>query len=135
MVTAFWLSLAVEKHGQKDAEVQQWLYKGGLRDYLLQSLSAEPLIPLFEGEHYAGKGDDETFAEGEGAAWCVAFTEEGALLRESYVNLIPTSAGGTHDSGLRDGLFQAVKGFIDLLLSNTFLAKFASDDALGKFLM
>jgi topoisomerase IV subunit B len=30
------------------------------------------------------------------------------------VNLIPTSAGGTHESGLRDGLFQAVKGFIEL---------------------
>jgi topoisomerase-4 subunit B len=55
----------------------------------------------------------DSFAEGEGAAWCVAFTEEGAPLRESYVNLIPTTAGGTHDSGLRDGLFQAVKGFID----------------------
>jgi topoisomerase-4 subunit B len=33
----------------------------------------------------------------------VAFTDEGALLRESYVNLIPTVAGGTHESGLKDG--------------------------------
>ncbi|MBU3740500.1 MAG: DNA topoisomerase IV subunit B, partial [Rhodoferax sp.] len=38
----------------------------------------------------------------------------GPTVRESYVNLIPTTAGGTHDSGLRDGLFQAVKGFIEL---------------------
>jgi topoisomerase-4 subunit B len=44
----------------------------------------------------------------------VAFTEEGSLLRESYVNLIPTVAGGTHEAGLRDGLFGAVKGFLDL---------------------
>ncbi|MEK0416810.1 MAG: hypothetical protein RI949_816, partial [Pseudomonadota bacterium] len=29
-------------------------------------------------------------------------------------NLIPTVAGGTHESGLKDGLFAAVKGFIDL---------------------
>ena len=35
-------------------------------------------------------------------------------MRESYVNLIPTVAGGTHESGLKDGLFDAVKGFIDL---------------------
>ena len=34
-------------------------------------------------------------------------------MRESYVNLIPTSAGGTHESGLRDGLFGAVKSFIE----------------------
>ena len=44
----------------------------------------------------------------------MAFTEDGAPLRESYVNLIPTTAGGTHDSGLRDGLFQAVKAFIEM---------------------
>jgi topoisomerase-4 subunit B len=44
----------------------------------------------------------------------VAFTDEGTTLRESYVNLIPTVAGGTHESGLKDGLFGAIKGFIDL---------------------
>ena len=44
----------------------------------------------------------------------MAWTEEGAPVRESYVNLIPTPAGGTHESGLRDGLFNAVKSFIDI---------------------
>ena len=105
--------VAVTLVNEKTRETQTWQYKGGLRDYLSQTLSADPVIPLFEGEGFAG-GADESFAEGEGAAWAVAFTEEGAPVRESYVNLIPTSAGGTHDSGLRDGLFQAVKGFIEL---------------------
>jgi topoisomerase-4 subunit B len=99
---------------EKTGETVTWLYKGGLRDYLQQSLPADPMIPLFEGEHYADKGETENFAEGEGAAWCVAFTEEGTLLRESYVNLIPTVAGGTHEAGLKDGLFGAIKGFIEL---------------------
>ncbi|MBY0455218.1 MAG: type IIA DNA topoisomerase subunit B [Burkholderiaceae bacterium] len=98
---------------EKTRETQTWQYKGGLRDYLVQTLSADPVIPLFEGEGFADSQHD-SFAEGEGAAWCVAFTEEGAPVRESYVNLIPTSAGGTHESGLRDGLFQAVKSFIEL---------------------
>jgi topoisomerase IV subunit B len=98
---------------EKTRDTQTWQYKGGLRDYLQQTLSGEPVIPLFEGEGYADAGD-ESFAEGEGAVWAVAFTEDGAPVRESYVNLIPTSAGGTHDSGLRDGLFQAVKSFIEL---------------------
>ena len=44
----------------------------------------------------------------------MAFTEEGQPLRESYVNLIPTVAGGTHEAGLKDGLFGAVNGFIEL---------------------
>jgi topoisomerase-4 subunit B len=98
---------------EKTKDTQNWLYKGGLRDYLMQTLHGEPVIPLFEGDGYADSNHD-SFAEGEGAAWAVAFTEDGAPVRESYVNLIPTSAGGTHDSGLRDGLFTAVKSFIEL---------------------
>jgi topoisomerase-4 subunit B len=99
---------------EKSKETQTWQYKGGLADYLQQALPADALIPLFEGEHYAEEGDSENNAEGEGAAWCVAFTEDGATLRESYVNLIPTVAGGTHESGLKEGLFSAIKGFIEL---------------------
>ena len=105
--------VSVSLVNEKTRDTQTWQYKGGLRDYLGQTLSADPVIPLFEGEGFADKNHD-SFAEGEGAAWCVAFTEEGAPVRESYVNLIPTSAGGTHESGLRDGLFQAVKSFIEL---------------------
>ena len=98
---------------EKTKETQQWLYKGGLRDYLMQSINGELVIPMFEGEGFADSQHD-SFAEGEGAAWAVAITEDGQPVRESYVNLIPTSAGGTHDSGLRDGLFTAVKSFIEL---------------------
>jgi topoisomerase-4 subunit B len=104
--------VTVSLHDEKKKEHQSWQYKGGLRDYLMQTLTADPVIPLFEGEGFADS--NENFAEGEGAQWCVAFTEDGAPVRESYVNLIPTTAGGTHDSGLRDGLFNAVKSFIEL---------------------
>ncbi len=97
---------------EKTRETQSWQYKGGLRDYLLQTLAGEPVIPLFEGEGFAQNND--SFAEGEGAQWSVAFTEDGQPVRESYVNLIPTINGGTHEAGLRDGLFNAVKSFIDL---------------------
>ena len=101
--------LVSEKTGQTD----QWRYVGGLQDYLLESLTdAELVVPLWVQEGYVGKGD-ETFAEGEGAQWVLGFTQEGAVVRESFVNLIPTTAGGTHEAGLRDGLFQAVKGFVE----------------------
>ena len=108
------VSLTIEKTGRADADVQTWLYQGGLRDYLMQTLNADPLIPLFEGEHHADGSESENFAKGEGATWCVAFTEDCAPVRESYVNLIPTVNGGTHESGLKDGLFGAIKNFIDL---------------------
>ena len=98
---------------EKAKETQSWAFKGGLSDYLAQALNGEPLIPMFEGQGFADAQHD-VFAEGEGATWCVAFTEDGQPLRESYVNLIPTTAGGTHELGLRDGLFNAVKSFIEL---------------------
>jgi len=107
------VSLTIEKAG-RDAERQEWLYAAGLSDYLMQTLAADPVIPLFEGAHHADGRESEDVAVGEGATWCVAFTEDGNAVRESYVNLIPTVAGGTHESGLKDGLFQAVKGFIDM---------------------
>ena len=99
---------------EKSGETQEWIYKAGLRDYLMQGLAGEPVIPLFEGEQFATAQETENYAEGEGASWCVAFTDDGGVLRESYVNLIPTVAGGTHESGLKDGLFGAIKGFIDM---------------------
>jgi topoisomerase IV subunit B len=104
---------------EKSGETQSWQYAQGLRGYLNEALaqaghSAE-VIPAFEAEQYAtGNADEDTFAEGEGAAWVVTWTEDGAPVRESYVNLIPTPAGGTHESGLREGLFNAVKGFIEM---------------------
>ena len=101
----------------KTGESQTWQYEQGLRGYLVECLAqatnTDPLIPLFEGQQYAGT-DADGFAEGEGAAWVVAWTEDGNVVRESYVNLIPTSAGGTHESGLREGLFGAVKSFVEL---------------------
>lgn len=101
----------------KSGETQTWQYEQGLRGYLTEALAqntgAPTLIPLFEGEQYAA-ADADGFAEGEGAAWVVAWTEDGNVVRESYVNLIPTPAGGTHEAGLREGLFGAVKSFVEM---------------------
>jgi len=104
------VSLVVEKTGASHT----WCYAQGLRGYLNEALAgAATLVPPFDGQHYVG-ADSDSFAQGEGAQWVVAWTAEGAVVRESYVNLIPTTAGGTHEAGLRDGLFQAVRAFAEL---------------------
>eukprot|EP01032_Pedospumella_encystans_P032164 gene32164-36310_t len=109
--------VTVTLNNAKTGDSQTWKYDEGLRGYLTEALAqasdGETLIPLFEGAQFAGP-DAEGFAEGEGAAWVVAWTESGAVVRESYVNLIPTPNGGTHESGLRDGLFGAVKNFAEM---------------------
>jgi topoisomerase-4 subunit B len=44
----------------------------------------------------------------------VAWTPDGELVTESYVNMIPTRHGGTHVAGLREAVYNAIKNFIDL---------------------
>jgi topoisomerase-4 subunit B len=107
------ITLHVEKG--KDWKTQTWAYPGGLEEYL-QELGdgLTPVAPIFAGETYLGKPKDgDTFAEGEGAAWAFAWYDEGMAIVESYVNLIPTPAGGTQEAGLRAALFEAVKSFVD----------------------
>ncbi|MDX5363622.1 MAG: type IIA DNA topoisomerase subunit B [Pseudazoarcus pumilus] len=89
-----------------------WSYPEGLAGYLRELAGEqEPVAPIYTHESYAGR-DDDSYAAGEGAAWAIAWFEQ-AVPSESYVNLIPTVAGGTHESGLRAGVFEAVKSFIE----------------------
>jgi topoisomerase-4 subunit B len=98
--------------GAKEITTRTWSYPDGMKGYLTELLAdAQPVAPIFEGEKYVQEGNG--FAPGEGAGWAFAFVEEAKGYGESYANLIPTPAGGTHEAGLRDGLFEAVKAFAD----------------------
>ncbi len=105
--------LHVEK--DKEAPTRTWHYPEGLKGYLEELTDQqEPVAPVFTGERYVEhRSDSDSFAEGEGAAWAFAWHEASAGQGESYVNLIPTAAGGTHEAGLRSGVFEAVKSFIE----------------------
>jgi len=107
------ITLQVEKG--KDWKTQSWTYPGGLEEYLKELADGmTPVAPIFAGEKHLGKPQDgDMFAEGEGAAWAFAWYDEGNAAGESYVNLIPTPAGGTHEAGLRAALFDAVKAFVE----------------------
>jgi len=99
---------------EKTGDTRSWQYENGLAGYLSEALQGLELrVPMFQGEQFA-LADHESFAQGEGAQWVVVWADEGNVVRESYVNLIPTPAGGTHEAGLREGLFSAVKGFAEL---------------------
>ncbi len=102
----------VSYKNEKTGDEQHWRYEGGLREYLLAEIQEPLLMTPFEAQGWAD-ADTEGFNEGEGASWVVVWTEFGALSRESFVNLIPTPAGGTHEAGLRDGLFGAMRAFME----------------------
>ena len=100
---------------EKTQEQKHWKFDEGLSGFLHQALCDRELIaPIFCGDLTVDPKRDEGFAEGEGVEWALAFAAEGSAVRESYVNLIPTSAGGTHESGLREAVFQAVKLFCEM---------------------
>jgi topoisomerase IV subunit B len=107
------VTLAREKG--KDKQTRTWSYPDGLEGYLAElAESDEPVAPIFAGERYVDNTSEaESFAEGEGAAWALGWYQDGHGTGESYVNLIPTAAGGTHEAGLRAALFDAVKSFLD----------------------
>lgn len=84
-----------------------WYYEDGLRTYLADFLQGQALLPA---EPFMGsmEGDHEA------VDWAVHWLpEQGELVTESYVNLVPTVQGGTHVNGLRQGLLGAIREFCD----------------------
>jgi topoisomerase-4 subunit B len=96
---------------QEGGERQEWQYKNGLAGYLNESIAAEPIVPPFVGEKFV-RNEGGGFAVGEGAAWALAWFEDTAR-SESFVNLIPTLDGGTHEAGLKSGVTDAVRNFME----------------------
>ena len=92
---------------EASGEETVWYYEDGLRDYLGGALADLPLLPEapFTGSLQGRK---------EAAEWAVVWLPEGGeAVAESYVNLIPTTQGGTHVNGLRTGLTDAIREFCD----------------------
>jgi len=97
------MRLTVEKTGEKE----EWLYTGGVSQYLRESLEGGEWLP---DEPFTGtiEGDQE------GADWAVVWRiDDGTRIEESYVNLIPTLQGGTHVNGFRLGLTEAIREFCE----------------------
>jgi topoisomerase-4 subunit B len=87
---------------------EEWYYEDGLKAYLVSELDGTPTVPE---EPYVGhfKGSNEE------VDWAVVWLpEDGEIVGESYVNLIPTTQGGTHVNGFRTGLTEAIREFCEL---------------------
>jgi topoisomerase-4 subunit B len=99
--------LTIKFHDKTEDKKYEWCYEDGLKDYLVESvkgymnLPEQPFIGCFN-------------AETEAADWAVTWLPEGGEgIGESYVNLIPTIAGGTHVNGLRQGLLESLREFCE----------------------
>ena len=99
--------LTVSFYDENTEDSDEWFYEDGLKDYLSGALHGWEVLPL---EPFIGNFS----AENEAAEWAVQWLPDvGALVQESYVNLIPTSQGGTHVNGMRTGLLEAIREFCE----------------------
>lgn len=92
---------------EKPKEKHEWCYSGGLEEYLLEAAGGVELLPA---DPFSGS----TQGNREAVDWALAWSTDGiSEVGESYVNLVPTPAGGTHVNGLRTGLTNALREFCD----------------------
>jgi topoisomerase IV subunit B len=103
-------------------EVCEWCFEDGLKDYLVDSLKGyetlpeQPLVGNFK-------------AAEEEVEWALQWLPENAgVINESYVNLIPTTQGGTHVNGFRSGLCEAMREFCEIHKLTPRGVKISADD-------
>ncbi len=90
-----------------DDRSDEWYFEDGLFEYLTANMVEDLALP----NPPVTGGLKSTDGEVEwGLYWSI---EPAELLRESYVNLIPTINGGTHLSGMKQGLVEALRDFIE----------------------
>ncbi len=100
--------LEVHFKDEKSKESESWHYEDGLSSYLQTSLEGAECLPETP---FMGS----LAAEHEAVDWALMWVNDGGeLITESYVNLIPTTQGGTHVNGLRAGLLEALREFCEI---------------------
>ena len=133
LLSGITVSLTRPVKTQSEPYTQSWCYPNGLQSYLADLIhDAQEAVPIFASENYITPQHDSDFSVGEGAAFALTWLEEGSCSNESYVNLIPTPLGGTHEAGLKQAVFTAVNNFIthhNLLPRGV---KIQSDDVFSK---
>ena len=99
--------LKIKFKNEISGDKEEWCFVDGLGDYLATELGEGTYVP---GEPIIGEfNDDET-----ALSWAVIWERgDRESISESYVNLIPTMQGGTHVSGMRTGITDAIKEFCD----------------------
>lgn len=100
------VTLTVEQQ-QGEPSTRSWRFETGLSGYLSEALGAGERLPAVPFHHRA-EGNRES------VEWALQWVVDGAeTIVESYVNLIPTPLGGSHVSGLRSGLVDALREFCE----------------------
>ena len=99
--------LVVRLQDEAGKDKHEWCYQDGLKTYLAEQFGHRELLPP---EPFMGSLAGEHEAVDWAIHWC---PDEEELITESYVNLVPTTQGGTHVTGLRQGLLDGIREFCE----------------------
>ncbi len=103
-------------------ELQRCRYEDGLRQYFTERCG--DAAALLE-QDFCGRHESQA----QELHWCLNwFDADAGAPAESFVNLVPTPQGGSHVSGLRTGLTEALREFAELHNLLPRGASFAPDD-------
>jgi len=113
LLTGIEVKLIIEKENA-ESKVLEWHYTNGIESFLSEIVeNNETLIPVLYDQKYIEETND-SFSKGEGAEWAITWCDDGSQShKQSFVNLIPTKLGGTHEIGFKNGLYEAIKNFAD----------------------
>jgi DNA gyrase subunit B/topoisomerase-4 subunit B len=94
---------------QRPAVEATYQHDGGIAEYLGRVVAdrGKPLVPAQGGQFYVGREGDVRLEV------ALVWTEATDEYVKSYVNGIPTPAGGTHEAGLRSGVVKAVRNYLE----------------------
>ncbi|MEY8767582.1 DNA topoisomerase IV subunit B [Francisella philomiragia] len=119
-------ALTIKYSNEIKKERISWHFETGLKGYLDHKLETEtlPLEPFMidnfsNGDSYL----DAVFC------WCEDPLES---IKNSYVNLIPTPQDGTHVTGLKNGVYEAIKTYIEKNSLGIKNVKITANDSFAK---
>ncbi len=100
--------LKISLKDEASGESWEWFYENGLTQYLLDRVGD---VEFYPDPPFVGSFSSQT----EAVEWGILWTPESLpeTVAESYVNLVPTAQGGTHVNGLRAGLTEAMREFLE----------------------
>ena len=118
--------LSIKYFDESKNEKFNWLFTAGLYGYLDEKLRSEtlPLEPFFIDNFSNGESFIDTVF-----CWCETPDES---IRNSYVNLIPTPQDGSHVLGLKNGVYDAIKTYMEKNSLNIKNVKVTANDSFAQ---
>jgi DNA gyrase/topoisomerase IV subunit B len=97
--------LKIRLTDEAERTVETFLYPDGITDFLQKLVVGRPLV---DAQPFYYRHDNDLRLE-----LVMAWTSETSTRILSFVNSIPTPAGGTHETGFRNGITRALRTYIE----------------------